>query len=426
MTRPHRTAAVCLAACAMLAACVTERERIAPRGVPVRESGAGKRPAPTPATVPPRPTGPVAQPVREGTTSARVQITVAPLGMLRYDAQTLPLVSPDGAFLAVQEGDAPTWDTLLATDQQEAAETTGIAVYSVGDGLTRTQPVIALPVGCTLGRDANATGYLIESVQPDASRWIGLARWTTGEVEWLAQGTAIAAHAALLATDAHGTHTPLVYSRRDRGGVGHSAIVLRDSLGNESVFATPEVSYCFPTPAPDGSVVFACALRANTLDLIAVRVIDDAQTPHAKKLGAIAATRPLGTFEDPLAIAHQVFAGVQPSAWCDGDAAFAKGAIAFAHPGRGRTAVLNPAEGTLTWMPEKTVSAAAWQSEADTGFFCTAPKELLFQPLTGAASTRILPSPYVARVVNPGTPQMLLFGPSKARQDELELLRLIP
>lgn len=426
MTRLHRTAALCLAACATLAACVTEKQRIAPRGVPVRESSAGKRPAPTSAPVPTRPTGPVALPVREGTTSARVQITVAPLGVIPYDAQTLPLVSPDGAFLAVQEGDAPTWDTLLATDQQEPAGATRIAVYRVGDGPTRTQPMTPLPVGCTLGRDANAQGYLIETVRSDASRWIGLASWATGEVEWLAQGTAIAAHASLLPTDAHGTDTPLVYSRRDRGGAGHSAIVLRDSLGNESVFASPEASYCFPTPSPDGSVVFACALRATTLDLVAVRVIDDAQTPHARKLGAIATTRPLGTFEDPLAIAHQVFAGLQPSAWCDGDAAFAKGAIAFAHPGRGRTAVLNPAEGTLTWMPEKTVSAAAWLSEADTGFFCTAPKELLFQPLTGAASTRILPSPYVARVVNPGTPQMLLLGPSKSRQDELELLRLIP
>lgn len=419
-----RMPALCVLACAVLTACVTEKERIAPRGVPVKESSAGRRTVPTPA--PTRPTGPVAQPVREGTTSARVQITVAPLGMIRYDAQTLPLVSPDGAFLAVQEGDAPTWDTLLATDQQEPAATTGIAVYSVADGVTRTQPMTALPAGCTLGRDANTKGYLIESVQPDASRWIGLAHWATGDVDWLVQGPAIAAHAALLPADSHGTHVPLVYSRRERGGTAHSVVVLRDSLGNESVFATPDVSYCFPTPSPDGSIVFACALSANSLDLVAIRVVEDAQTPHARKLGALAATRPLGTFEDPLATAHQVFAGLQPSAWCDSDAAFARGGIAFAHPGRGRAAILNPTEGTLTWMPEKTVSVVAWQSDADTGFFCTAPRELLFQPQSGAVPTRVLPSPYVARTVNPGTPQMLLFGPSKARQDELELLRLIP
>lgn len=406
----------------LCSACVTERTNS--RGMPVKAPRESSPTKPSAA----RPTDPVAQPVTTGVTSARVQITVAPLGFVRYDAQTLPLISPDARFLATQEGQAPTWDTLLATNLQEPADESGIAVYTLTEtSLTRTT---TLPPGTLLGRDANTESFLVESVRPDASRWVGTVRWNAPDITWLVQGTTIASHASFVANS--GTIT---YQRRDQGAA-ESVIVLRDETGNESTLTTPGVSYTYPTPSPDGTVIFACAITlepsttefpAGTLDLVAVRVIDDAQHVHQKKLGAIIAQRPLGRFPDVLAAAHQVFAAVQPSAWCAPLATNNHSSITFAHPSRARAAVLNPTDATLTWMPEKSVSAAAWAgpNNSDVGYFCTAPKELLFQPWNTAGNTpqttRILPAPYVPRIASS---HLFCFGPSKQRPDELELLRV--
>jgi hypothetical protein len=382
------------------------------------------------------PGGPVAQPVTTGVTSARVQITVAPLGFIRYDTQTLPLVSPDGRHLAVQQGEPPTWDTLLATDRQEPADGVRISVIALDAGLGRGVHVPQLPAGAFLGRDASAEGFLVESVRPDGARWIGLVSWTTQEVRWLVQGDGVASHAAFV------DGSLLVYSRRERGAP-HATIAFRDGTGHESVLSeaapgSAQRTYVYPTPSPDGTVIFACAVSpgageaptraaGGTLDLAAVRVVDDGRRAGGKRLGAFAAQRPLGAFADVAVAAHQAFASLQPSAWCGPLSADARASIVFTHPGRGRAAAFSPLDTTLTWLAEKSVCAAAWtgRNGEDNGYFCTAPRELVFQPRASAETTRILPAPYVPRVVTvDGVPALILFGPSKQRQDELEVLRV--
>ncbi len=386
-----------------------------------------------------RPQGPVAQPILTGVTQSHVQVTVSPLGMLRYDAQTLPIVSPDGRHVAVQQGLAPTWDTLLATRGEEPADQSGLAIYTVTDsGLEAMTPAPPLPAALLLGRDADEDGFLVESVRADGARWIGRVSWVTGAVEWLSQGSDITAHASIVRAEgslarAHG----LVYVRRTIG-TDQNELVYRDSEGHESVLHDAAGSYMFPAPSRDGSVIFACLVQPSgdgeaagtgTVDLDAVRTVEDGQHAGARKLGAMIAQRPLGKFADPFAAAYQVFASVQPGAWCHSGSDASRGAIGFAHPGRGRAAVMQPGDGVVRWMPAGTVSVVGWNDAGQEGYFCTAPKELVYQAVgTGEAQpspTRVLNSPYVARVVEGlEGPRMLLFGPTKQRQDLLEVVRL--
>ena len=65
-------------------------------------------PSPEPGITfrPPSPLGtPVARPVTPGATVAsRFTAALTPLGSVEYDGQTLPQTSPDGRYIAVQQG----------------------------------------------------------------------------------------------------------------------------------------------------------------------------------------------------------------------------------------------------------------------------------------------------------------------------------
>ncbi|MEO1059373.1 MAG: hypothetical protein AAFY28_20905, partial [Actinomycetota bacterium] len=46
--------------------------------------------------------------------NSRVLAEVGVRGTVPFDGQVLPLISPDGRYVATQTGEAPTWPTLLA------------------------------------------------------------------------------------------------------------------------------------------------------------------------------------------------------------------------------------------------------------------------------------------------------------------------
>jgi len=78
------------------------------------------------------------------------------LGVVLYDGQALPLVSPDGRFIAVQEGEPPTWEAILAEPAAPVPTGTAMAVYRVGEHeLKREAPAREVPSGLILGRAAD-------------------------------------------------------------------------------------------------------------------------------------------------------------------------------------------------------------------------------------------------------------------------------
>ncbi|CAN5813229.1 hypothetical protein BH11PLA1_BH11PLA1_16940 [soil metagenome] len=128
------------------------------------------------------------------TPTGRVRFEIKPLGELRYDGATLPLVSPDGRFMALQIGDAPPVEATLATAPAVARDSM-VVVYDLTSPILA--PVVAEPShpdeaplapGMLLGRAVMAEGFLVEWPRPDGARWIGIASWRTCAVRWIVGG----------------------------------------------------------------------------------------------------------------------------------------------------------------------------------------------------------------------------------------------
>lgn len=152
-----------------------------------------------------------------GTTgTVAVRAGLLPLGQVPYDNLSLPIVSPDGHFVATQTGIAPTWETVTAGMETSLPELTRIEIYrldrreNIPDKDHRQEPqlLVTLREPALLGRSCDANGFLIESPRQDGSRWIGKASWSTGEIKWLINDGHVNAFASL------GVGGRLAWSRR--------------------------------------------------------------------------------------------------------------------------------------------------------------------------------------------------------------------
>lgn len=140
-----------LAALSILPGCVTERTKRPPVIVD-----------PSPAEPAAAPRSPVATPASSArSTSTAARIAIRPLGLVPYDGLVLPLISPDGRWLAAQTGAAPTWDQLLGRSA-DAPIGTRIEIYSLSNSDVAQ---VALPAqeaeSTMLGHTADAKGFAI-------------------------------------------------------------------------------------------------------------------------------------------------------------------------------------------------------------------------------------------------------------------------
>lgn len=269
-TRPHpprtrpagafaRFAAAALPA--LLVACATGPAPRADKG-DAKQPTADAAPAPRPERVSdvPAPGAPAATPL----VGSAVRVDLRPLSTVPTDGFTLPLVSPDGRFLAVQTGAAPDAATALARPKQRAPRASRIALYQLDP--TSVSRLGETDGGFILGRSADERGFLIESPRPDGSRWIGRIAWGTDtstkgfEPEWLVQDGGVNAFAAL------GPDGALVWSRRDAGARSFDLMVRRGGVTTR--FSGDGLrSYVFPSFNADGSRVFMMVLRDGILEL---------------------------------------------------------------------------------------------------------------------------------------------------------------
>lgn len=161
-------------------------------------------------------------------TSGKVRLSLTPLGTFPYDGMTLPLVSPDARFIAVQEGGGgggqASWAELVgAAPPPGSARPTDrrIRIYRIasgggaegqagmargkwggGDLRGAAEPdapmLIPMPVrpdldGLLLGRSCDADGFLVVRSLPGAGSRVGIVSWTrpgegdAGEplIQWL-------------------------------------------------------------------------------------------------------------------------------------------------------------------------------------------------------------------------------------------------
>ncbi|MCH2136734.1 MAG: hypothetical protein MK101_09150 [Phycisphaerales bacterium] len=115
------------------------------------------------------------------------------LGDIPAGQTILPLLSPDGAHIAVSTGDEPSVMTRLAMPGGPVPSNTSVAIWQVlpGRGGMRVQTELEGPL--LLTDSADETGFLVERPNEDGSRWIGKVDWNTGDLTWLVQGDAVAA-----------------------------------------------------------------------------------------------------------------------------------------------------------------------------------------------------------------------------------------
>jgi hypothetical protein len=221
------------------------------------------------------------------TYTAGVTAHVQRRGTIPYDNMTLPLVSPDGQYVATHRGLAPTWATLLAEPGAAVPAATRIEIYRLPDNEEDAPQVQAIVEEAgLLGRACTDDGFLIESPQDNGSRWIGLASWETGQVSWLiADDRAVSAFATM------GADGRLAWSSRPVDG-GHFDLMIRRGA-EEWRLPGQGGDWLMPTWSGAGDGLFALLLRDETLDvthMIASSAADVRRTIRPLPLAAAKAT----------------------------------------------------------------------------------------------------------------------------------------
>jgi hypothetical protein len=210
---------------------------------------------PTPKPFEPKPN---LQPVSGAITGSAVAIDFRPFGSIPSDGVTLPVLSPNGRYMAVQTGVAPDLATALARPGQRPPLASRIAMYRIDPrGLVRLGESDG---GLVLGRNADDRGVLVEGPRPDGTRWIGRLDWSNLEPEWLVQDGNVNAFAAL------GADGTLAYSSRPIERRLFDLVVRKgDSVRRLDGDGTR--SFLFPACTADASTVFAFVLRDGILEL---------------------------------------------------------------------------------------------------------------------------------------------------------------
>jgi len=295
MPRRHRLLiplALTLVALAPLTGCEIERSTSTRRGIPLRSG---------PVAPLQLPQGPLAQPTDPAaSTSSQAKVEMLPLGQVAYDGLTLPLVSPDGRWLAAQVGSPPSDAAILGLPGALMPADSKILIYDLTARPLSLVAEVREP-GLRLGRSADATGFLVESPTPDGTRRLGFVSWRSAEVRWIVSDDWCNAHAILL------TDGAIAYSRRpiESGEKHNSQLVVRTSQGDDFVFADPTVDLVFPAAAADPAV-------------LAVLGADDAGravaiTVQRENAQSLRRTGQLDLGPGGLPTAYQAIVGAQPA-----------------------------------------------------------------------------------------------------------------
>ncbi|MFM9959466.1 MAG: hypothetical protein ACKVZJ_15525 [Phycisphaerales bacterium] len=431
-----------LAATLALTGCVTEVVNKKPQGTPTQRLTGGTI-APRDTNQPPRPLpeGPVAAPAKPtATIESRVVVAVRPMGTIPFDGQTLPLVSPDGRYLATQVGEPPAWSTVFASfTRTPSTPRCTVHIYDL-TGETPQRLNVTPPPALLLGRDADNLGVLVESPQPDGSRHIGRLNWS-GELEWLINDDRVNAHAVFIPGGGGG----LAYTRRDINAE-RSELVIRSASGDE--WTRPNAAF----PIVDSSGAFVAAFTLGPAGTLEQPRREPARVgthldvfPISAELERAAPLASLQLATQPdIALAYQAVASLQPSASIAGaaspDSSLTAASFLFLHPQKGRMVRMDALTGTLTLLASGSIAAAI--DPGTNGYFLTTPRGLSHQrlspPTTDTNQTetlpeaRVLAEAWVARATTSEKSPFILFGPAQGgpagRKNELAVtaMQVVP
>ncbi|MFG0328660.1 MAG: hypothetical protein ACF8PN_02070 [Phycisphaerales bacterium] len=383
--------------------CVTESESGPSRGIEYRPVGDFTNGARSNEDlVLPEPIDPIRF---EGETVFRAAL-VAPLGVVDFNGQTLPLVNPSGGHIAVQTGPPVPWDTLLARPGGAVPDWTSIVIYRIEQGEDRRLRLVEshrlTEVGL-LGSSADNLGFIVEAPQRDGSRWVGKVAWETGEVEWLLQQR-VNAFAAI------GPGGRLAWCRRDVDSPRFDLFV-QDRAG---VHRLPSESgeWLMPVWAGDGQTLFAFHQTLDfqnegLLEIVAMN------TAAPELMRAPMTRRPLVESSNRY-IAYQTVASIQdPIPWD------ATTRMLFFHPGYGRVCMIDPARPGIRLLTPDSVGGA-W---SDDGYAILSTDKAVFAQDIGASRPPIelVAGRFMPRRTTSALQPYLLFGPTKSSPNQLQV-----
>ncbi|MFK7961348.1 MAG: hypothetical protein AB8G96_12585 [Phycisphaerales bacterium] len=328
--------------------------------------------------------------------TANVRAEVQPRGAVAYDEQTLPVVSPDGTRLAVQTGLAPDWRAVLA-DPNAPLPLGGISIHDLSGDPTRVPRELRRVVEpVLLGRSVTPAGFLVERPRAGGSRWIGLADWETGAIEWLVTEPAGS-------TNAFATAGPggwLAWSRRPVGGDGFE-LVVRAPDGTERTLPRGGGDWVMPRFALDGSAgLFAFVLRGDRLDAVYM----DASA--GDRMASTIRRTALATNSATLATAYQCLA---PDVSVVGLPPRAEPVLHLVHPAYMQAAIWRPGEPQPILLDSTSMASIGDVSSAD--HLLVTRRDHLFRRATNEArdQIRVLAGLQIPRpTADPERPYVLL------------------
>ena len=91
------------------------------------------------------------------------------IGAIDWDSSIMPLISPDGRFIASSIGAAPSNATRLALADARVPNSTSVQIWEILPGQGGVRSIKQLPAPLLLGDSADDEGFLVEAPQAGAS-----------------------------------------------------------------------------------------------------------------------------------------------------------------------------------------------------------------------------------------------------------------
>lgn len=420
-SRAKRGATIALAVLVGVGGCVVDEERTEA----LREERASAPPA--------LPSDPIARPVIGGTTASRISVTVESLGTIEYDGLSVPIVSPDGTFVATQDTPAPPRAQRLAIESaapdRSRLGTVSISPLRPGVGGLRTSiELFDLDSPILLGRDASTEGVLVESPRPDGSRWIGVARWSETEsgIRWLVRDGSVSAHAVFAGGGA------ILFSRRSVGESRFSlALLERDGQGRE--LSLPDADLVFPLLAPDERHATCLAVDDDgAIDLLLIDLTAglEGDLGRVVRRWRLAASGGIVGASQIVAASQSAVSGVSTTdamrEVAPSPTEASLGPIVF-HPAMDRCAAVDASRRSLVALAPESVAAV---DAGDGRAICSTPDGLVLWtpgPEAGrGTATRVLSEDYLPRRTADAKRPFVLFAPMRRSATGLMVFGMAP
>ena len=316
------------------------------------------------------------------------------IGAIPWNSTTLPLLSPNGQWIATSTGDIPSNAMRLALPGASVPENAKIEIWEVLPSRSGIRLQNTISGSVLLTDSADDEGFLVESPRADGSRWIGKIDWRTGNLQWLVQDNHVNTMPSL------GPRGRLAWCVRTQQEIEFS-LAIRFQDEREFVLPVNDGEWLLPMWSDRSSRLSAWRLGEDgTLSIVSI----DGESPDTLESSIKQALIMAGAnrWDALRATANRsIVQGLQPSRFEE---------VIFYHPIRQRIAVWRP----MAANSDRVISLAEGSIDAvhdhEGNFLLTMPDGLHWQDLSNLSRIcRVDHVPlYARRTTDPMLPYVLL------------------